>query len=53
MVDILTLALTHGLMAYAACRLLSRDELDEEGDAAPRSRWLKKRAPAPPADRDS
>jgi hypothetical protein len=53
LVDILTLALTHGLMALAAWRLIQRDELDEEGDAAPRSRWLRKPAPAPPADRDS
>ncbi|MFC3100200.1 hypothetical protein [Altererythrobacter lauratis] len=53
MVDIFTLALTHGLMAFAAWRLIQRDELDEEGEAAPRSRWAKKRGPAPAPDADS
>ncbi|MFC3098049.1 hypothetical protein [Alteraurantiacibacter palmitatis] len=52
MVDIFTLALTHGLMAFAAWRLIQRDELDEEGEGQPRSRWLKKRAPTSPAERD-
>lgn len=31
MVDIFALALSHGLLALAAIRLLSRPELDEEG----------------------
>jgi hypothetical protein len=48
LVDILTLALTHGLMAYAAIRLLSRDELDEEGTTKRVPRW-KRPPPAPPA----
>ncbi|WP_169053615.1 hypothetical protein [Alteraurantiacibacter aquimixticola] len=33
MVNFITLILTHGLMALAAIMLLSRDELDEEGEA--------------------
>jgi hypothetical protein len=50
MVDILTLALTHGLMAVALWRLLWRDDLDRDTDAAPqRPRpWL--RAPAASGD---
>lgn len=50
MIDLLTLALTHGLMAFAAYKLMLRDDLDGEG-AAPRpgSRWLKQRG-TPPAD---
>ncbi len=44
LINILTLALTHGLMAYAAWKLVLRDDLDEEDAAArPASRWLKKR----------
>jgi hypothetical protein len=35
MIDILTLALTHGLMALALWRLLSRADLDDDG-AVPR-----------------
>ena len=31
MVNILTLALTHALMALAAIRLLMRDDLDDDG----------------------
>jgi hypothetical protein len=31
MVDIFALALSHGLLALAAIRLLSRPELDDEG----------------------
>ncbi|CDO36758.1 MULTISPECIES: hypothetical protein [Novosphingobium] len=31
MVDILALALSHGLLALAALRLLARPDLDEEG----------------------
>ncbi len=30
MIDMLTLALTHGLMALAAWRLLGRDDLDSD-----------------------
>ena len=50
MINILTLALTHGLMAYAAWKLVLREDLDEEDAAArPASRWLKKRS-GPPVD---
>jgi hypothetical protein len=47
-VDILTLALTHGLMAVALWRLLWRDDLDRDaGDAsAPRRPWLRPAADA-------
>lgn len=38
MIDIFTLALTHGLIALAAWRLLTRDDLDEEGETAKRMR---------------
>jgi hypothetical protein len=49
-VDILSLAVTHGLMAIALWRLLSRDDLGRDpADApAPRRPWLR----APPADAD-
>jgi hypothetical protein len=48
-VDILTLALTHGLMAIALWRLLARDDLgrdpgDDSGSARP---WLRERASVP------
>jgi hypothetical protein len=46
LVDILTLALTHGLMAIALWRLLWRDDLDREADSgAPRPKpWLRESA---------
>jgi hypothetical protein len=49
LVDILTLALTHGLMAIALWRLLWRDDLDRDvGDAATRPRpWLREPAAGP------
>jgi hypothetical protein len=49
-VDIATLALTHGLMAIALWRLLWRDDLDcDPGDAVRRPRpWLRD----PAANRD-
>ncbi|GGB89479.1 hypothetical protein GCM10011494_04790 [Novosphingobium endophyticum] len=37
MVDIFALALSHGLLALVAIRLLSRPELDREGAAPKRS----------------
>lgn len=41
MVDILTLALTHGLMAVALWRLLWRDDLDRDADMPRRAKpWL-------------
>ncbi|MBO9517681.1 MAG: hypothetical protein J7493_06400 [Porphyrobacter sp.] len=44
MVDIFTLALTHGLLAVAIWRLLSRPDLDSEEPASGRDRpWLRKR----------
>ena len=50
MVDILSLAVTHGLMAIALWRLLSRDDLGRDpGEAAlPARPWLR----APVAKRD-
>jgi hypothetical protein len=49
LVDILSLALTHGLMAVALWRLLQRDDLDRDaGDVAnPRRPWSRKPAAAP------
>jgi len=44
MVDIFALALSHGLLALAAIRLLSRPELDEEGGAPRRARFAPRRA---------
>jgi hypothetical protein len=44
-VDLLTLALTHGLMAIALWRLLGRPELDEEDVVEPRRPWAR-RSPA-------
>ncbi|EIZ78416.1 hypothetical protein WSK_3035 [Novosphingobium sp. Rr 2-17] len=38
MVDILALAVSHGLLALACWRLLWRADLDQEGDAPPRRR---------------
>jgi len=35
MVDFFALALSHGLLALAALRLLGRDDLDREGPAPP------------------
>ncbi|GAA0267134.1 hypothetical protein GCM10009127_03460 [Alteraurantiacibacter aestuarii] len=34
MIDYFTIALTHGLIALAAFRLLTRDDLDREDEAA-------------------
>nr|WP_166178362.1 hypothetical protein [Altererythrobacter segetis] len=50
MVDILSLAVTHGLMAIALWRLLSRDDLGHDpGEARePWRPWLR----APPAGPD-
>ena len=45
MVDIFALALSHGLLALAAIRLLSRPELDDErSEQKPRSRFAARRA---------
>ena len=45
MIDMFTLALTHGLLALAALRLLARDDLDRDGapPVAPVKRRRKKR----------
>ena len=45
MVDYFAIALTHGLIALAAWRLLGRDDLDRDrvADAAPRRPWLRDR----------
>jgi len=45
LIDLLTLALTHGLILLALWRLLFRPELDVEDSAAgPRQPWRKDRA---------
>ena len=42
MIDLFTLALTHGLIVLALWRLLFRPELDvEDAPAAPRRPWLR------------
>ena len=48
LVDILTLALTHGLMAIAVWRLLWREDLGRDPDDtyAPRRPWLREPANA-------
>jgi hypothetical protein len=53
LVDILSLALTHGLMAVALWRLLQRDDLDRDGgdSARPRQAWSRK--PAVAAEEDA
>lgn len=49
MIDIFAIALTHGLLALAAWRLMSRDDLDEEVTAtAP----TEKRSMQAPVSRD-
>jgi len=52
LVDILSLALTHGLMAIALWRLLARDDLgrDPSEMSPPRRPWLS--APATATDED-
>ncbi len=47
LIDLFTLALTHGLILLALWRLLFRDELDvEDAPAAARRPWLKDDPPA-------
>ena len=41
MIDILTLALTHGLIALALWRMLFRGDLDEDDAQAPHRPWRK------------
>lgn len=42
MIDLFTLALTHGLIALALWRLLFRDDLDaEDAPEGPRRPWVK------------
>ena len=43
MIDLFTLALTHGLMALAAIVLLGRDDLDTEVGAKRPKRWQRPR----------
>jgi hypothetical protein len=52
LVDILSLALTHGLMAVALWRLLWRDDLEHDaGEETKRPRpWLREPAAGPDAD---
>ena len=48
MIDLFTLALTHGLMALALWRMLFRPDLDlDEGEARPAARAWHKPPPAP------
>ena len=49
MIDLLTLALTHGLIVLALWRLLLRDELDVEETLTTSKPWLKQK-PASPGD---
>jgi len=46
LVDILSLALTHGLMAIALWRLLQRGDLDRDAEDAATGRWPWSRKPA-------
>ncbi len=48
MIDIFTIALSHGLILLAAWRLLFRDDLDHEVSPAdaPERPWLKKQSAA-------
>ena len=52
MIDLFTLALTHGLIALALWRMLFRADLDaDEGDEiAPRQPWRKPRGAQEPGD---
>jgi len=47
LIDYFAIALTHGLIALAAWRLLSRDDLDREDDGRRQAEkpWLKHRGP--------
>ena len=48
MIDLFTLALTHGLIVLALWRLMFRPELDvEDAPAVPRRPWLKDAPDAP------
>jgi hypothetical protein len=51
MIDTLTLALTHGLMALALWRLLFRPDLDQDGAEPPRKRQPWRRAEQAAKDR--
>ena len=54
MIDIFTLALTHGLIVLALWRLLFRDDLDVEDEpAGPRKPWLKSDPNRPEAPGDA
>ena len=45
MIDLFSLAVSHGLMMLAAWRLLSRDDLDRDGgEAAPAAPPIRKRS---------
>ena len=47
MIDLFTLALTHGLMALALWRMLFRADLDEDNpDAKPRRPWKREQGDA-------
>jgi len=44
MIDNFALGLTHALMLLAAWRLLTRTDLDQDGDAPPKRWWPRKDA---------
>jgi hypothetical protein len=47
LIDLFTLALTHGLMALALWRMLFRPELDaDDPDAKPRRPWKREQSDA-------
>ncbi len=50
MIDLLTLALTHGLMAFAAITLIGRAELDDEAGDKPVPRWRRKPPTSAPSE---
>jgi hypothetical protein len=50
MINILTLALTHVLMAIAAVALMARADLDDEGGEKPLPPWRRPRDPAAKPD---
>lgn len=52
MIDLFTLALTHGLMALAAVALLSRDDLDADGGGKALRRWQRNPPVEPAAGED-
>ncbi len=50
MIDSFALLLSHGLIALAVWRLLSRPDLDEDSSSPAAARWGRGAAPAPGED---